>query len=507
MTKLNLINKHKHKQKNFILALLILSISIVFLSLNVEAKPESDSTDVFVNGSGAEVIETFAGKARTIKLTKAVKRVAVGDPRVLDFILISPTQLYVTGKGVGSTNMILWYQDGSSKTFDTQVLLDIEPLKLAIARDLSEESDIVVNSAAGSVVLSGSVANSVIANTLYSLVESFLKRMTISSEGSAAPGVAGSGGATPLNTIGVQNPNIINLVKIRDPQQVMLQVKFAEVNKELEEQLGAQFRSSSSQSGESLKWAILSNNSGNAGGASNPGLALPGVANPNPNITNTSNAFLSVLLGDKNAATQLGISAQKLETLTKILAEPTILAMSGQVGSFLSGGTIFIPVPTGGAANTITLQEKEFGIGLSFLPTVLDKGRINLKVTPEVSELGPGVLAGAGTSSSVIPSFTKSRVSTTVQLNEGETLVIGGLLTDKLKESINAIPGLGELPIFGALFRSSSFKKSKSELLVVVTPSLVKAERNSPKLPTDYVVEPSRFEFFMNNRLEGGTKN
>lgn len=503
MTKLNL-----HKENFFILPLLILSISIVLLSLNVEAKPENDSTDVFVNGSGTEVIETFAGKARTIKLTKAVKRVAIGDPRVLDFILISPTQLYVTGKAVGSTNMILWYQDGSSKTFDTQVLLDIEPLKLAIARDLPEESDIVVNSAAGAVVLSGSVANSVTANTLYSLVESFLKRMTVTSEGSAAAvGSTGSGGAAPLNSIGVQNPNIINLVKIRDPQQVMLQVKFAEVNKELEEQLGAQFRSSSAQSSESLKWAILSNNSGNAAGASNPGLALPGVATPNPNVTNASSAFLSVLLGDKNAATQLGISAQKLETLTKILAEPTILAMSGQVGSFLSGGTIFIPVPTGGAANTITLQEKEFGIGLSFLPTVLDKGRINLKVTPEVSELGPGVLAGAGTSSSVIPSFTKSKVSTTVQLNEGETLVIGGLLSDKLKESINATPGLGELPIFGALFRSSSFKKSKSELLVVVTPSLVKAERNTPKLPTDYVVEPSRFEFFMNNRLEGGTKN
>ena len=203
----------------------------------------------------------------------------------------------------------------------------------------------------------------------------------------------------------------------------------------------------------------------------------------------------------------MGISADKVDGLSKILAEPTILAMSGQEGNFLSGGTIFIPVPTGGTTGTITLVEKEYGIGLKFLPTVLDKGRINLRVTPEVSELGSSTSASAGGSSAaIIPSFTKSKVSTTVQLNEGETLVIGGLLSDKMIEQINATPGLGELPVFGALFRSTSFQKRKSELLVVVTPTLVKANKEMPTLPTDNLVEPSRLELFMMNRLEGNAK-
>jgi pilus assembly protein CpaC len=482
----------QHKIQQFFMSFLIVFfISTPFLSFNVQAAPEMETSDVLVNDSSAGIIEAFAGKAKTLKISKAVKRVAVGDPRILDFILISPTQLYVTGKTVGSTNIILWYQDGSSKTFNTQVSLDIEPLKLAVARDMPEESDIVVNSAAGSIVLSGSVANSVAASTLVSLAESYLKRMSVSGDagGASQPVASGTSGSG-------QNNNIINLIKIRDPQQVMLQVKFAEVNKEVEEKLGAQFRSNrAGATGQSTKWAILSNGSS----SENYGGTLPSI---------TGSAFLSLLLGDRSAATQLGISAEKVDGLSKILAEPTILAMSGQQGSFLSGGTIFIPVPSGGATNTISLQEKEFGIGLTFLPTVLDKGRINLKVTPEVSELGSGTVAKIGTSSETsFPSFTKSRVSTTVQLNEGETLVIGGLLSDKLIETITATPGLGELPIFGALFRSTSYQKRKSELLVVVTPTLVKADKTTPLLPTDSIVAPSRFELFMMNRLEGSAKN
>ena len=190
--------------------------------------------------------------------------------------------------------------------------------------------------------------------------------------------------------------------------------------------------------------------------------------------------------------------------LVKILAEPTITAISGQEGSFLAGGKIFIPVPQGGSSNSITLEEKEFGVGLSFTPTVLEEGLINLKVTPEVSELsqlGATVKALNG-QVSVLPSITTRRASTTVQLRDGESFAIGGLIKSNVSEAIRALPLLGELPVLGALFRSNAFQTEKSELLFVVTPRLAKTSDVALVLPTDSFKPPSRAEFMVEGLLE-----
>jgi pilus assembly protein CpaC len=218
--------------------------------------------------------------------------------------------------------------------------------------------------------------------------------------------------------------------------------------------------------------------------------------------------FLSGGAGSLGAAKgndSLTIDAQKDDTLVKILAEPTIMAISGQEGAFLAGGKIFIPVPQAGAGGTtITLEEKEFGVGLRFTPTVLEGGRINLQVTPEVSEVSAtGTTVSVGGSISILPSITTRRASTTVQLHDGQTFAIGGLIKNNITETVNAFPILGEIPILGALFRSSEFQNDRTELMFVVTPRLVKPLPPDYMLPTDAFIEPTRTGFFLGGKLEG----
>src|SRR5690606_3320887 len=187
--------------------------------------------------------------------------------------------------------------------------------------------------------------------------------------------------------------------------------------------------------------------------------------------------------------------------LVKILAEPNMVAISGQEASFLAGGKIFIPVAReeqlGGVR--ITLEEKEFGVGLKFTPTVLDGGRINLKVAPEVSEVSqtgnPFTTIGGVTT--VLPSFTTRRAQTTVQLMDGQSLAIAGLIQNNVKETLRKMPLLGELPVLGALFRSAEFQTDRTELIFLITPRLVKPiDGESVAMPTDNFIAPTEFEFF-----------
>ena len=184
------------------------------------------------------------------------------------------------------------------------------------------------------------------------------------------------------------------------------------------------------------------------------------------------------------------------------------MAISGQEASFRAGGKVFIPVArennlTGGT--TVTLEEKEFGVGVKFKPTVLEGGRINLKVSPEVSEINrtgtPFTTVNGVTS--VLPSFTLRRAETTVQLNDGQSFMIAGLVSNNVAETVNRFPGLGELPILGPLFRSSQFQNDKTELMFVITPRLVRPLPPDYALPTDSYVEPSRAEFFFEGKMEG----
>jgi pilus assembly protein CpaC len=258
----------------------------------------------------------------------------------------------------------------------------------------------------------------------------------------------------------------------------MLEVKIAEVAKTLIEKLEA---------GTTLKYASGS-------------WATTLLSNF---LTGSAGALVDARRSNGNQ--QFTLEAQKQDGLVRILAEPNIMAISGQEGTFLAGGRIFIPVAQDN--NKVTLEEKEFGVGLRFLPTVLAGGRINLHVAPEVSELsreGVAFSASGLPGSSILPLITTRRASTTVQLYDGQSFAIGGLIRNTFNSSLKGLPVLSQLPILGALFRSTDFQQDRSELVFVITVHLVKPLPPNYTLPTDAVTAPSRAALMLGGRLEGG---
>lgn len=393
-----------------------------------------------------------------LALPGPVKRVAVGNPLVADFRLIEPNELYVLGKSLGTTNLLLWPQGALPYSVALTVYLDHAPLAESLRQALPQEKHIELAMASNSVVLSGTVANTLSSEAALSLAEAFMR----------------PGGALP--TAAASNGRVINLLRVRDQQQVMLDVRIAEVSKSVLDKLGLSLQAGG---GGDVRWNILSNFLGGGNGAA------------------------SLLF---RGGTSLNLEAEKQDGLVRILAEPTIVALSGQEGSFLVGGKVFIPVTqaTGAAGSAVTLQEREYGVGLKFVPTVLDGGRIGLKVATEVSEISKESLAVRnGSGSSALPAFTTRRVATAVQLQDGQSLVIGGLVRNNGTTTRNAFPWLADLPVLGVLFRSTQFTSDLTELVVVVRASLVKAADQPPGLPTDQVLLPSRDKVFGQDRLQG----
>jgi pilus assembly protein CpaC len=392
-------------------------------------------------------IDLSGGKSMLLRLSEPALRVSIGNPDVADVTLINAREVYVLGKKTGVTNLIVWSANGKTTLRDVVVGLDTGMLQSRLAKWVPTTEPLMVDVMADTVVLRGRVPDAVKAHRIVSLAEAY------------------TGGK-----------KVINMLRIEGSQQVMLEVKVAEVSRTLLDELGVDInltRTAGSTSVSLLSQFLSS------------GATALTVARP-------------------NGLTNITLTAEMKKGLVKILAEPTITAISGQEGSFLAGGKIFIPVPQGGISNAITLQEKEFGVGLSFIPTVLEDGLINLKVTPEVSELsqlGATVKALNG-QVSVLPSITTRRASTTVQLRDGESFAIGGLIKSNVTEAIRAFPILGELPILGALFRSNAFQTEKSELLFVVTARLAKTAETALALPTDSFKPPSRAEFMLDGLME-----
>ncbi|HEV7815804.1 MAG TPA: type II and III secretion system protein family protein [Janthinobacterium sp.] len=412
------------------------------------------------------------GKSTLMRLPEPLLNRSVGNPAIVQALLVAPATLYIVGIEIGSTNMIIQGKSGACSVVDVVVGMDAAGLQATLAALMPEEKNIRVSAAADSLVLSGTVADAVAADRAVDLANAYVRRPP-----QGLPKIKAAEGEAALPPPAVSNggSRIINMLNVSAPQQVMLEVKIAEVSKSLLDKLevGTALRYASGS------WAVslLSNFlTGSAGG--------------------------TLDIGKSNS--RVTVEAQKQDGLVRILAEPTVMAISGQEGSFLAGGKIFIPVAQDN--NKITLEEKEFGVGLRFTPTVLSGGRINLKVAPEVSDLskdGIGINVTGVSGTAVLPLMTTRRASTTVQLMDGQSFAIGGLIQNNQTTNVTALPVLGEVPVLGALFRSTDFQQDRTELLFVITPHLVKPLPSDYALPTDRVITPSRAELFLGGRMEG----
>lgn len=417
-----------------------------------------------------------AGTSRVLALPQAVERVSVAHPGVVDVVLTGQRELYVLGRGIGLSNIMLWTRGSGVSVIDVQVEMDVRALRQQIERLMPQETDLKVQAAADSVVLWGTVSNVIKAEQATALAQGHVRALARQAQ-PAMGGLAGAtgnaggpsattttrvtagneslgtgrsiGGASTAQGQGGMPPHVINLLQIRQPQQVMLEVKVVEVSRNLLDQFG------------------VSLNLNKTSGSMNYGLVTQAL----------QDVFGRLLINGRSGT--LAVDGKAQDGLLKVLAEPNIVALSGQEGSFLAGGKVFIPVARDSAEGraTITLEEKEYGVGLRFTPQVLEGDVVQLRVAPEVSELtrtGSPFLSTGGVTT-VLPSFTTRRASTTVQLRDGQSLAMAGLIKNINTETLTKFPFLGDIPILGALFRSNEFQQDRSEVLFIITPRLVKA--------------------------------
>ncbi|WP_225984764.1 type II and III secretion system protein family protein [Noviherbaspirillum aerium] len=402
----------------------------------------------------------------SLKLPSPAWLRAVADPEIVQIEPLTSAKprgmFFVFGKKVGSTNLMFQDKDGRCAMVEVAVGVDTAAVRDSLRELMPAEKDIKVSAAADSLVISGTASDAAAVERILTIASAFVRK---GGAGGSGAGAAGTG-----------YERIVNMMSVGAPQQVMLEVKVAEISKTLLDHMGVGLNATANKGSWTL--GLLSKFGGNGNG----GVRL-----------------------DKGGDGFLQIDAERRNGLVKILAEPTVMAISGQDGSFLAGGRIFIPVAQD-ANGKVTLEEKEFGVGLRFTPTVLEGGRINLKVSPEVSELsreGVGISSSGTGGNAVLPLITTRRAATTVQLFDGQSFAIGGLIKSNMVTSMKALPVLGELPVLGPLFRSSDFQTDKTELVFIVTPRLVKPLPQTFPLPTDHLVEPSREEFFIQGKMEG----
>lgn len=404
------------------------------------------------------------GKSLLVPMPEPVRNRTIGNPAVAQATMVSPQTLYILGLAVGTTNMIVQGRSGACRVIDVAVGADAGGLQASLLQLMPNERDIHVSTAAGTIVLAGTVSSSQAAQQAVQIAHAY---------GDSAGDAAGGG---------KQGGGVLNMLNVTSPQQVMLEVKVAEVSKTLINQMGSAFNIQGGFG--SWSGALVSN-------------LLAGVASGA--IFNKAN----------NKPFSIAADAQNTDNLVKILAEPNLVTISGQEATFLAGGKIFIPIPqsSGNGTSSITLQEEEFGVALKFTPTVLANGRISLKVAPEVSELSQTGVTLSATNiggTSILPLITTRRASTTVQMSDGESFAIGGLIKDNATGALKAIPGVGEVPVLGALFRSTSFQQDRTELIFLITPHLVKPLQTADvALPTDSFSKPNEIDVYATGNMEG----
>ncbi|WP_254601814.1 type II and III secretion system protein family protein [Sphingomonas bacterium] len=389
----------------------------------------------------ARAITLSIGSGQLIRLPRAISGLFVADEKIADVNVKSPTQVYLFAKAAGETSIFATDRSGAVVwSSSVRVGNNIAGVG-AMLRAAMPENDInVVPLGANIVLLTGTVLSPKDAEEAQHLAELY------------------TGGAC----------QILNHLKIATPQQVSLQVKIAEVSRSVSRSIGLNYKTADGTGG--FIFGLAQGRSG-------------AISDDLSKFTH-SGVGTTLALGGKLLGVDIRQVLDLAETdgLVTTLAEPNLTAMSGETASFLAGGEI--PIPQSQGLGTVSVDFKQYGVSLSFTPTVMSNGRISMRVRPEVSQLSDS--GSVKLNGFTIPALTTRRIDTTVELGSGQSFVIGGLLQNDHNNSTDKAPILGDLPVLGALFRSNGFRKQETELVVVVTPYIVKpVDANQIALPTD----------------------
>ncbi|HEY1145058.1 MAG TPA: type II and III secretion system protein family protein [Allosphingosinicella sp.] len=423
------------------------------------------------SGLHAGQLDVPLNKSQVLRSDRPYAKALIGNSEIADVLPLTNRSLYVLGKKLGTTSLTLY--DGNRNLIavvDVVVGPDVITLRRQLA-ELLPGSEIGARVANDSVVLTGVVASSPVVKRAAEIAETY------------APG------------------KVVNMMAVGSSQQVMLEVRFSEMKRQAGKQIGVS--------------NIFSTNGG----------SVTGVLGNNASLSGDENGIGKITLGAiadrfgiiSSTFTLAGVDIQNVldglerKGLITTLAEPTLVALSGDTASFLAGGEFPIPVlqdngggggGNGTASRSITVEFKPFGVSLAFTPTVLEDGIINLVVAPEVSSIDP--TASVNINGLVIPGLQTRRARTTVELRDGESFAMAGLLRRDFQDTVRQFPLLGSIPIIGSLFRSTSFQKEETELVIIVTPRLVKpVPALAMKLPTDRATPPDEADLFLLGRTDG----
>jgi pilus assembly protein CpaC len=436
---------------------------VVGLLVGVQAAPAQEAAS-----SETQTLHVLAGKSLVINLEARLKRVLVSNPSVIEAVATTPSQLVVTARGVGASSLILWDESGRSRMLDVLVDLDVTGLRDSIQLAYPNEP-IQVQAEGDRLILSGAVSSQ-------EVIDNVLK-------------MAGAFSRTSVNSMMLAEPP--------HERQILLEVKFAEVDRTKVDQLGFNFVStgalntpgaiSTQQFGAPTGSAGRTEISGTIGGQ------LRGTESTF-SFTDILNVFL--FRPDLNLAATIRALQQK--SVLQILAEPNLMALNGRPARFLAGGEFPFPVVQGGTNFTaVTIQFRPFGVRLEFTGFITKENAIRLQVSPEVSTLDfTNALTISGF---LVPAVSTRRAETEIELKDGQSFGIAGLIDRRTQAQFNKIPGIGDIPIIGHLFRSRNLNHSKTELMVLVTPHIVdpvRAGAAAPALPKPPIPEldPPQFD-------------
>jgi len=405
---------------------LTLASLVILLISSVTHAQETSYQASFKQNKEAVAVNVLVGQSRVINFDRPVGRFSVSNPEIAEAVLVTPNQVLVNGKGFGQVNFIAWEQAGGDYlVFDVYVRANLSLIDSQM-RALFPKDDIRLSQANGSVVMSGNVSDPKIAAQAQSVVEA----------------------------AGFKSVNML-ASPVKNMTQVQLQVRVAEVARNRASDLGLSY---AYQGGSSGVYA----NSGN--GPSGLGSVTNGVLNGS--LSSALNLF--VMAGN----TMSMIRALQTSGALRELAEPNLIAMDGSQASFLAGGEFPVPIVQGGNSNSVSVSFKEYGVRLTFKPTIIDEDHIRLELEPEVSTID--FSNGVKFDGFLIPALKTRRAKTSVELRDGQSFALAGLLDNSETKTLSSVPVLGDIPVLGSLFRSKSFQKNESELMFIVTAQVVK---------------------------------